>query len=417
MSFASPRVRGWMLVGAVAISLRLFFVLGRATLPLRGDSIGYNAYAIHLLDDGRYIDGSGEKASRMPGYPFFLAAIYSLSGRSARPVQIAQCLLGALTCVFIVVLLENVLPGPWPLIAGLLAAGYFDLVAPCRFILSENLYQLFLAASFAGLYRLNWKPWLRAAIFGAGIGAAYLVRPEVLVPGLAALALTPLIKELKFDWSKSLAAGIIIIAVMAPWIARNRIIFGRWIPSSTMGGFTLYSGLALPLESLGLLPKPLYFPPSGTGELAADAVYKDQFKSLWVHTSLKSRIKAYAFDFSTLFYPFLPGYDATFMLLLPFWLAAIILSLKRPVLAPLSCAVLSSIAVYTVFAGPVSRYRQEYAPLAVCLAAAGLFELWKRKPELLKRAGPAWAVLNFAIWSFPQGTRHFMLALRNIVFR
>jgi len=417
MSFALSRARGWALVGTVAVFLRFFFILGRAPAPLHGDALGYHQYAVHLLDGGRYTDDLGERASRMPGYPVFLAAVYSLAGRSSRPVQIAQCLLGALTCVFIVVLAEGCLPAPWPLFAGLLAAGYFDLIAPCRFVLSENLYQFFLAASFAGLYRLNWKPIFRAGAFGAGIGAAYFFRPEALVPGLAALALAPLIKGLKFDWGKSLAAAAIIAALMSPWIVRNKIIFSRWIPSSTMGGFTLYSGLALPLESRALVSEPFYFPPPGTGELAADAAYKAQFKSLWIRAGLSRRLKAYAFNFSTLFYPFLPGYDATFMLLLPFWLAAIFISLKRPILMPLSMAVLSSIAVYTVFGGPVSRYRQEYAPLAVCLALAGLYELWKRRPEILKRAGPAWAALNFVIWIFPQGSRHFMIAMRNLVFR
>jgi len=417
MSFAWSRARGWALVGAAAFLLRLFFILGHAHIPLSGDALGYNQYAVHLLDEGRYADDSGARASRMPGYPFFLAAVYSLSGRSTRPIQIAQCLLGALTCVFIAVLAEGFLPAPWPLIAGLLAACYFDLIAPFRFVLSESLYQFFLAASFAGLYRFNWKPIFRAAAFGVSVGAAYFFRPEALVPGLAALALAPLIKDLNFNWGRSLAAAAVIAAMMAPWIARNKIVFNRWIPSSTMGGFTLYSGLAWPLKRRALISEPFYSPPPGTSELAADAAYKAQFKSLWIRAGLDRLLKAYAFNFSTLFYPFLPGYDATFMLLLPFWLAAIFMSLKRPALIPLSIAVLSSIAVYTIFGGPVSRYRQEYAPLAVCLAVAGLYEFWKRRPEVLKRAGPAWAALNFVIWLFPQGSRHFMIAMRNLVFR
>ncbi|MDE1977542.1 MAG: glycosyltransferase family 39 protein [Elusimicrobia bacterium] len=411
------RARTWAIVGAVAFALRFFFVLYHPPLPLQGDALGYNEYAVHLMETGRYADDSGDRGSRMPGYPIFLAAVYSLAGRTLRAVQIAQCVAGALTCVFIALIADSFLPAPWPLIAGLTAACYFDLIAPSRYILSENLYQLFIAGAFAGLYRLSWKPLRRSAAFGAGIAAAYFMRPEALVPGMAALALAPLIKELKFGWSKSLAAAAITALLIAPWIARNRIIFQRWIPSSTAGGVNLYSGLALPLLSRGLISEPFYAPPPKTGELAAGAAYTAQFKILWRRVGAGRRIKAYAFNFLALFYPFLPGYDATFMLLLPFWLAAILISFKRPPLIPLSCAVISSIAVYTVFGGPVSRYRQEYAPIAVCLAVLGIYELWRRKPELLKRAGPVWAAINAAIWILPASAHRLMILLRNAAFR
>lgn len=69
------------------------------TSTLTGDSAQYDEYARNLLAGKGYVCGKGLFAHRPPGYPLFLALIYSVFSYSLFAVKIVQCFLNALTCV------------------------------------------------------------------------------------------------------------------------------------------------------------------------------------------------------------------------------------------------------------------------------------------------------------------------------
>ena len=92
--------RGAAAVFALALVVRLGYQLEIRNLPtlheLVMDAQRYDALAREILDHGWMPRGSFYQA---PLYPYLLAAVYAVSGRSLAAVRLAQALLGALTAV------------------------------------------------------------------------------------------------------------------------------------------------------------------------------------------------------------------------------------------------------------------------------------------------------------------------------
>jgi hypothetical protein len=399
-------------VAVLAFVVRLGVVLS-APAPLRvGDCLQYHEYATALIERHEYRDAAGDAAARAPGYPIFLAGVYTLLGQSSRLIQVLQCLAGAATCVLLVGIGRGLkLPEPWPIGLGAASTVYYPLIAPCTELGCESLYAFFLAAGFSFLYS-GRKPWIRAVAFGAALGLAALTRPEALLLAFAALALAPLSK-LKLSWKHTAAGALALGLVLAPWVLRNAVVLGKPVLSSR-GGINLYYGLTLAPERFGH-PQPFPEAPAGLSELDRNAHYNASFKELFSKIGLRLKALAYAFNLATHLYPFLPGFDATFMVTLPFWLLALGLSWARPELRPMAVAVLVCLVVYTTFGGPVSRYRNTYAPIQLALAGSALF--WLRgKRSALWRLMPSWVGLNLGVLVLQSQIRQVALWVRDVVF-
>ena len=94
------------------LALRLFFVI---RFPFSaGDTKFYDALARNWLYHGVYgLFVGGQLAPtdmRVPGYPAFLAAVYSLFGPSHQAVLIAQAILGLVTCLGIAAIAARLAP-------------------------------------------------------------------------------------------------------------------------------------------------------------------------------------------------------------------------------------------------------------------------------------------------------------------
>src|SRR5882757_10060208 len=97
----------FLLVTLAALALRLFFVF---RFPhITGDSFLYGDIAKSLLDHGVFglSDGSGASPTliRMPGYPGFLALVFSIFGHEHyTAVLVVQAVLDTNTCLVIAAL-------------------------------------------------------------------------------------------------------------------------------------------------------------------------------------------------------------------------------------------------------------------------------------------------------------------------
>jgi 4-amino-4-deoxy-L-arabinose transferase-like glycosyltransferase len=127
--------------------------------------------------------------------------------------------------------------------AGLIAAGiaavYPTLVAADGALMSETLYGLLTAASLLAAYRLIDAPDIgRAVVLGALVALTALTRGEALL--LLPLVLIPVIWRAGAWQSQGLrAAAVALIAflvVLAPWTARNWIVFNRPVAIATNSG-------------------------------------------------------------------------------------------------------------------------------------------------------------------------------------
>lgn len=398
-------------VFAAALAARLAFWRLQGTLPLAGDALEYDAFARNLVEAGRYLGPSGEAASRMPGYPLFLAGLRVLFGAAPEAVIAAQCLLGALTCVILLDLARRFVPEKWAIACGAVAALYYDLIVPAAAPLSECLYSFFLVLSVWCLYHPSWKPLRRAAFFAALSACLYLVRPEPLPYIVCSILLMPYIWS-KFSRKEVLSALAVFTLIVGVWVGRNFSMLGRFMPASSVGKSVGYLSLYLPAAKMGLAGE-RHAPPAAMTELERDADFAAAYKALAATLTGAQIAKAYLYNLLSILYPFLPQYDWTYVFIVPFWLLGCAVAARRKELWPVAGAVLCSLTVFTFFGGYASRYRQGVSPFIVLLAVAGMKAAYDSAGEKrFKLFSSAWLGANVLIWLFQGQARSAALWLR-----
>jgi hypothetical protein len=412
VSDAARLRRTALLCAGLALAVRLAAALGPGVDPVRrGDAAEYHAYATSLRMDGRYAGPRGDRASRPPGYPAFLAGVYAVAGDSTRAVAVAQSLLGAGTVALLVLCAGALLAPPWPGVVGAAAAVYRGLAEPAVWPLAEGAYAFALALALYALLKGPRAEGRRGAAFGAALAAAALIRPDPLpFAGGALLVGGPLLPLAR---RARLAALLVLALPFFAWTARNYAVLGRFVPTTTSTGFVAYCGLRIALEERFVSPpRPPFVPDERWDEFERQDAYLAEFRRLWRESSWTQKLKAYAFNVASVLYPFLPEYDWTYMLVLPLWILGLTAARGDPRWGWIAGLTLSSLATYAVFGGPAARYRTAIAPLLLLLGGAGLARLeaaWGRR--LLARVAAGWLALHLLVWAFAPSVRRVLLAL------
>ena len=254
LKLVRENARFFLAASLAALALRLIFLLHFPGIV--DDSRLYADIAMNWLQYGVYgITNSGHvmpTLSRLPGYPAFLAAIFTVFGwNNFRAVLLIQVLFDLGTCVLIADIARR-------LFSDRAAKAAFMLAALCPFLanysaaaLTETLEIFFttLALDFAvcGLARLpaetraesaSTSKWKAAPWFGCGlsIGACILLRPDggILLAAVGTYLLLLFAIALLKQRQESnnairpapiLRAGIILVisalAPLIPWTLRN----------------------------------------------------------------------------------------------------------------------------------------------------------------------------------------------------
>lgn len=261
----SPTARARRLaVGLVALALvlRLVFVVADTGFEPFADAADYDRHAVSLATTGAYpestfVRAGGPTAFRPPAYPALLAAAYAVTGTADdRSRFLAGRVLGALCGTVLVALIGLLALRVWDrrtaLVATGLAAVHLPFITVGGALLADGLFAvLVLAAVLAALTardRAGAARWWLLAATGALAGGATLTRTN----GLVVLGVLALVVWGR-PWPRraSLVAPLVVVAagllVIAPWSARNTAAFGTLVPVSTQSGFTLagtYNDLA-----------------------------------------------------------------------------------------------------------------------------------------------------------------------------
>ena len=405
-----------IIIAVAAVVLRGGYICFTPVPRLVADSLSYHSYAVSILSEGRFQDQDA-RAARMPGYPAFVSLIYAIFGTSTRAVQAIQCALGVMTCLFLYACAAQIAAPPWPFLTGMTAALYCDLAEPSSWLMTECLYSFLLAAALAVLYRRSWTTSRRAWLGGSALGLNYLVRPEILpfaiaISGALSFMIQPFRRR---DCLKALTP---IVVLMCLWVGRNYAIFDRVIPVSTVGSFNVYMGLRLSLRHQRLALEQPYQPPEGLTELQRDESYRNAYRELVRRVPFINRLKAYAFNLLSVYYPFLPGYDFTYVFLIPFWLAGFWQACRRKELWPMAGLVIGLSGVYAVFAGPVSRYRFGFSPCLILLGCVGAKALYDNiRQSMFVRVATLWLAANMACWVWAPDLRLAALWLKAIIWK
>ncbi len=237
---------------ALGLVLRLLWLFARWDAGFVLDEAEYVRIA-EAIRAGGYLDN--DRWLRPPLFPLWLAPLLTPGGGVAI-ARLAQVVLGTLLIVLIYRLtLAAWHNGPRALLAALLAALYFPLIAFSNYLMAETLLLVLLCSLLLVLLAFVRRPspW-GAAGAGVLLGLAMLTKPIALacVP-----ALLVALWNGERQWatrlrSMSLALALCVL-VLAPWTVRNWNVHQRFIPLDTTAGFNLWFGSRPPEQHRTLI--------------------------------------------------------------------------------------------------------------------------------------------------------------------
>jgi len=185
----------------------------------------------------------------MPGYPMFLAGCRWLSSDHLLVVDLLQCVLGALVCVFVAKIAASLFGRRAGLIAGIVAATYPELVFSSVGPYTEPLYIFFLMYALQAAVAASRDTGMRTSrAAGAGLlfGLAALVRPQTLGLAVVLAFVVGLVRALDAGRAAGLRAGAVLagacLLVLLPWGLRNQAVMGRFLLLSSESGYVMWLG-------------------------------------------------------------------------------------------------------------------------------------------------------------------------------
>jgi 4-amino-4-deoxy-L-arabinose transferase-like glycosyltransferase len=234
----------WLL--ALAIVVRLAFLYAFTDVPLLGDEVEYQEIATNIVEARGFAMDGRLTSWRPPLYPFFLAALYFLTGTTDPMVpRMVQGLL-SLAVVIVVYGLGRKLFGP---AVGMGAAAITALYPSFLFLnnhlLTEVLFT-FLVTLTAYCFAAYLTTRRLGAILASGIGLALAaLTREVVLPMVVPMAI--LVAYVTYPrWSRmalhTVSLGVAVAIVITPWVIRNTRLQGTFTTIATNGGPTFLSG-------------------------------------------------------------------------------------------------------------------------------------------------------------------------------
>jgi 4-amino-4-deoxy-L-arabinose transferase-like glycosyltransferase len=187
---------------------------------------------------------------RTPGYPLFIAAVWTVVPPSARYVALllAQVVVSVAACGLLFVLADAVFGRSAACTATFFVALSPSNIVHATLVLPETLQLFWIALAALLALQLYRTTRLRSAIaFGLVWGVAGLTRPEATFL-LAPLLLPTLVARQEGVFARLSACATAVlakIAVMAPWVARNYLVYGTFVLHVPVGGLA-FAGAAPP---------------------------------------------------------------------------------------------------------------------------------------------------------------------------
>jgi 4-amino-4-deoxy-L-arabinose transferase-like glycosyltransferase len=385
----------WLAILAIALIARLVFVAVVPRVVVWADAREYEELARWLVGHGTY----GLRALRAPGYPTLIAAVYLVFGKSLLALRLVEAVLGTVA-VGLVGAIGSRLFGRR---AGLIAATLMALHPVLAFLpstqYSENTVVLAIAlalgAAFEAWRRGGWWRWAAAGVF---LGAATLVRPNVILmwPGLALGFMVALVRERRGWFVPMLVTSLALVLTVAPWTIRNHQLHGRWFFIATGGGRSFWLGNNPWTECATWT----YAEPDSTtqaeirrlpDEFALDRYYyRKGVEFIRDYPARAARL--YGIKLGNLFALYPEPYARNFMSAWARWAqglasvvvyAGVLFAFRRwraePALWPLTASIVSFSLVNALYYS-VLRYRMVFEPCLLLMAGLGWADAWERMP-------------------------------------
>ncbi len=233
-----------LVVLGLGLRVAYIFVSHAWGAPPSDDGIEYQILGSNLAAGKGYVTPAGDAyVFRPPGYPFFLAAIYAVTGPNPDAARLANALVSALTCLPVYGFVRRL----WNWKAGLIAAVGIAfhplLIYLVGLIYPESLTVCLVALSFylTQVARQSSRAW-PLLLLAATLAELIYVRPNLLIWVLTLVLWA--IAAFSTLRSRVRAAVIVVggaVLLVAPWSLRNAIAFDEFTWISTNGGVTFWA--------------------------------------------------------------------------------------------------------------------------------------------------------------------------------
>ena len=231
-----------LLICALGIRLGAVFFLGGGIRF--ADAAYYDRIAQNICAGNGPIVNSTIYAHRMPGYPFFLAAIkyfVSDTGTYIHVVRILQAVVSALVIIPLYLAAGMLVSPGIALIAALLYCADPVQSVFTAFLLPESLFSdCFFMMIFFLLYAVKYRKtrWYLCALISAACGV-YLKETMSLFILFFTMAVwcVPVLRRYR---RPAVLLLITLVCVLLPWGVRNYLYFRAIVPLTTNSGYTLY---------------------------------------------------------------------------------------------------------------------------------------------------------------------------------
>ena len=240
MRAALPRreLRWLLAIVAVGLLVRAIALLTTLDVPLVGDEPWYDRSGRYAAEEGRWLWGDvpyGPHPSvwKMPLYPLWVGAWYSVLGVDPDGVRAVQVLLGAVTIVLTFLLGRRLFSpavglGAAAVVAVHPIAWLFELR-----VLSESLAVPLTLAFLLVVLDRDVLTVRRAALAGGLLALNLYARPSALMLAvLLAVAFVLTAGRRRGAALTAVSAGVVVLALV-PWWARTIHLQGAWMPLST----------------------------------------------------------------------------------------------------------------------------------------------------------------------------------------
>jgi hypothetical protein len=239
------RVRGVLLFVGVITLLRLAWVLLVPTQPTSDHAV-YHGLAVRLAETGVY-DTEKHRAYWPPGYPAFLAALYTVFGPSILVGKLGNIVLAGVADLLTWRVVRTHVGHTAAVAALLLTAVWPGRNFHMDVLSYDELVIVLLVGSLALLPGQTGgrKVALRWIAAGVVLGLACLVRPTL---GVTPLAVGGWLFVCRCSWRRAALCtalyGTAMLVPIVPWTVRNYAVLGRFVPLTTNAGGNFYNSWA-----------------------------------------------------------------------------------------------------------------------------------------------------------------------------
>jgi 4-amino-4-deoxy-L-arabinose transferase-like glycosyltransferase len=226
----------------IAFLVRMVVII-TITPPLWQDSKDYVEIARSLTDHQSFSVNGTITAYRAPGYPFFLAGIFTFLHDSLAIVRIIQMFFGILSSLLVYAVGKELGSERTAQIAALLYSVVPDSVLYVSLIMTETVFTTLFLAAILGTLRLRRSPTLNNMILlGIVFGLMSIVRQNGIVLLLIVLGWDLFFtRSMKITVKRYSIVLFVFLLIQSPWMVRNKVHFDRFALTSN-GGVNFWIG-------------------------------------------------------------------------------------------------------------------------------------------------------------------------------